>query len=199
MSLSFFTPTKAIRVPGISCIGARMYFGNDSSFQVMPETCWRGVVEALEGTGLAAVDAVERRPELDFWPFPMSWQGEQKRLNTCSPAAHPAPSRPVEAARAIPAITHVLIIFSSFPTSTAPAPPMPASENRMNPQMASADLQRSPCSNGVNGLQVNRPSGQFVSPRGAAYLAEWARFVPRCRYKFGVTMRPGRPIEGAPR
>src|SRR5882762_6810756 len=57
----------------------------------------------------------------------MSWQGEQKRLNTCSPAvASCANVVPVEAARAIPAITHVLIIFSFSRQVPAPGPPMPA-------------------------------------------------------------------------
>jgi hypothetical protein len=44
----------------------------------------------------------------------MSWQGEHKRLNTCSPAAASCANVvPVEAARATAAITHVLIMFSS--------------------------------------------------------------------------------------
>jgi hypothetical protein len=30
-------PTNAMRVPGISCIGARIYLAKDSSVQVMPE------------------------------------------------------------------------------------------------------------------------------------------------------------------
>ena len=39
-----------------------------------------------------------------------------------------------------------------------------------------------------NCLHVNRPRGQFVSPpRRHAYFAEWRDFVPRCRYKYGVT------------
>src|SRR5882762_7355632 len=108
----------------------------------------------------------------------MSWQGEQKRLNTCSPAvASCANVVPVEAARAIPAITHVLIIFSFSRQVPAPGPPMPA------------DPRSDESANGIgrptaiplvrmasNGLQVNRPRGQFVSPqRSQAYLAEWVR------------------------
>src|SRR5262245_36792253 len=37
MSLSFLMPTNAMRVPGISCIGARIYLWKVSSFHVMPE------------------------------------------------------------------------------------------------------------------------------------------------------------------
>jgi len=67
MSLSFLMPTNAMRVPGISCIGARIYLGKVSSFQVMPEDLLAGgVVETVEGAALAAIDAVERRTELDF-------------------------------------------------------------------------------------------------------------------------------------
>ena len=114
MSLSFLIPTNAMRVPGISCIGARIYLGKVSSLQAMPEDGWR-VVETLEGAALAAIDAVERWAELDFGALPISWQGEHNRLNTCSPAAASCPNiGPVEAARAIPAITHVLSIYSLF-------------------------------------------------------------------------------------
>src|SRR5262252_164142 len=41
-----------------------------------------GVVEALEGAGLAAFDAVEGGPSLTLASGPMSWQGEHNRLNT---------------------------------------------------------------------------------------------------------------------
>src|SRR5262249_22856648 len=69
MSLSFSMPTNAMRVPGISCIGARIYLGKVSSLRVMPEDGWR-VVETLEGAALAAIDAVERWAELDFGVLP---------------------------------------------------------------------------------------------------------------------------------
>jgi len=69
MSLSFLIPTNAMRVPGISCIGARIYLGKVSSLQAMPEDGWR-VVETLEGAALAAIDAVERWAELDFAALP---------------------------------------------------------------------------------------------------------------------------------
>ena len=52
MSLSFLMPTNAMRVPGISCIGARIYLGKVSSLQVMPEDFWpavRAVVLAQPG------------------------------------------------------------------------------------------------------------------------------------------------------
>jgi hypothetical protein len=42
MSLSFLMPTNAMRVPGISCIGARIYLGKVSSLQVMPEDLLAG-------------------------------------------------------------------------------------------------------------------------------------------------------------
>ena len=72
-----------------------------------------GVVETLEGAALATIDAVERWADLDFASCPMSWQGEHNRLNTCSPAAASCPNvGPVEAATAIPAISHVLSICS---------------------------------------------------------------------------------------
>jgi glycolate oxidase len=46
-----------------------------------------------------------------------------------------------------------------------------------------------------NCLQVNRPRRQFVSPpRRWAYSAEERDFVPRCRYKYGVTSR-SRPAD----
>src|SRR5262245_60427328 len=52
-------------------------------------------------------------PILILASCPMSWQGEHIRLNTCSPAAGSCPNvGPVEAATAIPAITHVLSICS---------------------------------------------------------------------------------------
>ena len=67
MSLSFLMPTKAMRVPGISCIGARMYL---SKRLLVPDDPGRfvglGVIESLEGAGLAAVDAVERGAEFDL-------------------------------------------------------------------------------------------------------------------------------------
>jgi len=69
MSLSFLIPTNAMRVPGISCIGARIYLGKVSSLQAMPEDGWK-VVETLEGAALAAIDAVERWAELDFGALP---------------------------------------------------------------------------------------------------------------------------------
>src|SRR4029077_8055553 len=48
-------------------------------------------------------------PSLMLASGPISWQGEHNRLNTCSPAAASCPNvGPVEAATAIPAITHVL-------------------------------------------------------------------------------------------
>jgi hypothetical protein len=51
-------------------------------------------------------------PSLTLASGPMSWQGEHKRLNTCSPpAASCASVAPLEAARAMPAITHILIAF----------------------------------------------------------------------------------------
>jgi hypothetical protein len=66
MSLSFLMPTNAMRVPGISCIGARIYLGK----VLTPGDAgrfigWR-VVETVEGAALAAIDAVERWTELDF-------------------------------------------------------------------------------------------------------------------------------------
>src|SRR5215472_6490450 len=52
-------------------------------------------------------------PSLILASCPTSWQGEHNRLNTCSPAAASCPNvGPVEAATAIPAITHVLSICS---------------------------------------------------------------------------------------
>jgi glycolate oxidase len=49
-----------------------------------------------------------------------------------------------------------------------------------------------------NCLQVNRPKGQFVSPpRRQAYFEEWRDFVPRCRYKYGVTSSPGWLVRSA--
>ena len=70
------------------------------------------VVETLEGAALAAIDAIERWAELDFGVLPnFVAGGEHNRLNTCSPAAASCPNvGPVEAATAIPAITHVLSI-----------------------------------------------------------------------------------------
>src|SRR5262249_19605841 len=74
-----------------------------------------GVVETLEGAALAAIDAIERWAELDFGVLPNLVAGEHNRLNTCSPAAASCPNvGPVEASRAIPAITHVLNISLLF-------------------------------------------------------------------------------------
>src|SRR3981189_2483011 len=129
MSLSFFTPTNAIRVPGISCIGARIYFGNVSSLQVMPEDLLAGgELKPSKLPALRPSTPLSGGPSLTFAPSPMSWQGEQNRLKTCSPAAAScAKVVPVEAARAIPAITHVLIIFSCSRQYGAPVrrPPRP--------------------------------------------------------------------------
>ena len=67
MSLSSRTPAKAMRVPGIRCIGFLMY-----SAKVAVAPCDAGglvgigVVEAREGAGGAAVETVERRTELDL-------------------------------------------------------------------------------------------------------------------------------------
>src|SRR5713101_10085578 len=58
--------------------------------------------------------ALSGGPSLIFASSPTSWQGEHNRLNTCSPAAAScARLVPVEAVRAMTAITHILIIFSS--------------------------------------------------------------------------------------
>jgi hypothetical protein len=114
MSLSFLMPTNAMRVPGISCIGARIYLGKVSRPTDTRRFIGWGVVEPVEGAALAAIDAVERWTELILASGPISWQGEHNLLNTCSPAAASCPNvGQVEAARAIPAITHVLSI--SFP------------------------------------------------------------------------------------
>jgi hypothetical protein len=61
------SPENAMRVPGISCIGARIYLGKVSSLQVDAGRFvdW-GIVKPLESAGLATVDAVERGTELDF-------------------------------------------------------------------------------------------------------------------------------------
>src|SRR3954463_10718013 len=90
----------------------------------------------------------------------MSWQGEQKRLNTCSPAAAScAKVVPVEAARAIPAITHVLIIFSLSRHYRARFRRRPTGDRTAYPPMASADLQRSLVRNGVKLLEGQPPKG----------------------------------------
>jgi hypothetical protein len=58
--------------------------------------------------------ALSGGPSLIFAPGPMSWQGEHNRLNTCSPAAASCANvMPVEAVSAIPAITHIFILFFS--------------------------------------------------------------------------------------
>src|SRR5262249_935175 len=49
MSLSFLMPTKAMRVPGVSCIGTRIYLSKLSALHTMPEDL---LVEALERAGL---------------------------------------------------------------------------------------------------------------------------------------------------
>src|SRR5262249_21412905 len=59
-------------------------------------------------------------PSLILASGPISWQGEHNRLNTCSPAAASCPNvGPAEAARAIPAITHILSICSPFLKTTS--------------------------------------------------------------------------------
>src|SRR5882757_3175979 len=86
-----------------------------------------GVVEALEGAGLATVYAVERRPELDFCRFPDVVAGRAKTLEyllagsrilrqcragrSCksNPSNHPCPHH-----------------FLLFPTSTRTRPAVPA-------------------------------------------------------------------------
>jgi len=81
MSLSFLMPTNAMRVPGISCIGARIYLGK---VFLAPGDAGRfigwGVVETLEGAALAAIDAVERWAELDFGVLPNLVAGRAQSL-----------------------------------------------------------------------------------------------------------------------
>src|SRR4029079_17819285 len=90
----------------------------------------------------------------------MSWQGGQKRLNPCSPAAAScAKVVPVEAARAIPAITHVLIIFSFSRHYRARFRRRPTGDRMAYPPMASADQQRSLVRNGVKLLAGQPPKG----------------------------------------
>jgi hypothetical protein len=73
----------------------------------------RGVAETFDVPALRPSIALRGGPSLILASGPMSWQGEHNRLNTCSPAAASCANVvPVEAVRAIPAITHVLIIFS---------------------------------------------------------------------------------------
>src|SRR6185312_2419588 len=89
-------------------------FGESFLAPLIPEDLigW-GVVEPVEGAALAAIDVVEWWTELILASGPISWQGEHNLLNTCSPAAASCPNvGQVEAATAIPAITHVLSISS---------------------------------------------------------------------------------------
>src|ERR1700746_935504 len=118
MSLSFLMPTNAMRVPGISCIGARIYLSKGCSLQVMPDDLLAG--GELKPSKVPAVRASlpvrgGGGPSLPFASGRMSWQGEHNRLNTCSPAAAScANAVPVEAATTIPATTNVLIVFLLF-------------------------------------------------------------------------------------
>jgi hypothetical protein len=66
---------------------------------------------------------------------------------------------PVEAARAIPAITHVLIIFSFSRHYRARFRRRPTGDRTAYPPMASADLQRSLVRNGVKLLAGQPPKG----------------------------------------
>src|SRR5262249_38400509 len=104
MSLSFLMPTNAMRVPGISCIGARTYLGKVSSLQVMPEDLLAG--EELKTSNVPLLRPsmpLRGGPSLILASCPISWQGEHNRLNTCSPAAASCPNvGPVEAATANP-------------------------------------------------------------------------------------------------
>src|SRR3954447_26023930 len=150
----------------------------------------RGIIEALETAGLAAVDGVERRPKLDFGRFAdvvaggattlehllagsgILRQGRARRSCKSNPSNHPRPHH-----------------FLPFPDTTAPV----SGAGRPETERHIRQWHRLICSDPVFGmasncLQVNRPRGQFVSPpRRHAYFAEWRDFVPRCRYKYGVT------------
>ena len=72
---------KAIRVPGISCIGARMYFGNVSSLQVIPDPLLAGSKsKPSKLPALRPSTGVERRPKLDFGRFADFVAGGAKTL-----------------------------------------------------------------------------------------------------------------------
>src|SRR6516162_1256143 len=94
MSLSFLMPRNAMRVPGISCIGARIYLGKVSSppGDARRFVGWR-VVETLERAALAAIDAVKGWAELDFGVLPNFVAGGAQSLEHLLAASGVLPQR----------------------------------------------------------------------------------------------------------